>query len=250
MKHSPDTVRQALALLDLTRLEDDDSEAELRLFCRRADTPFGHPAAVCVYPAFVVAARRELEAIGIGQRVAVATVANFPAGRPDPAGAATEVRQAIALGADEVDVVFPWQSFKYDNDEATGRSLVAACREACGEKMLKVILETGELAAPSLVQRAAELAVAEGADFLKTSTGKTANGATLEAVDVLLSVIESTSTPVGLKVSGGVSSVEDAVAYLSLVAERMGRDWIRPAHVRIGASGLLDQLLAALEQGA
>ncbi|TFH87669.1 deoxyribose-phosphate aldolase [Billgrantia azerbaijanica] len=237
--------RQALALMDLTSLNDDDSDATIEALCQRAKTPLGTPAAVCVYSAFVVTARRALTAHQLGGIVKVATVANFPQGGDDVMAAAREARAAVASGADEVDVVFPYRALMA-GDETVGRELVACCRQACGDAVLKVILETGELGEPALIRRAAELAIEGGADFLKTSTGKVAVNATLEAAEILLETIKASGRDVGFKAAGGVRTVEDAQAYLDLATRLMGPAWLTPAHFRFGASGLLDDLLATL----
>lgn len=244
--------RQALTLLDLTRLNDDDTDAAIESLCRRAKTPVGTPAAVCVYPAFVTTARRTLKALDLASKVKVATVTNFPQGDDDIMAAARATREAVASGADEVDVVFPWRAL-IAGDEETGRELVACCHQAAGDATLKVILETGELKSPALIRRAAELALEGGADFLKTSTGKVAINATLEAAEVLLTVIcergPSLERPIGLKVAGGVHTLEEAQAYLQLAERIMGPGWITPQHLRFGASELFDDLLMTLGLG-
>ncbi|SDN70106.1 deoxyribose-phosphate aldolase [Halomonas shengliensis] len=237
--------RQALALMDLTSLNDDDSDRSIESLCRRARTPAGTPAAVCVYPAFVTTARRTLKALDLEGQVRIATVTNFPHGGDDIMAAARETREAVAAGADEVDVVFPYRAL-LAGDEETGRELVACCHQACGDATLKVILETGELKEPALIRRAAELAIEGGADFLKTSTGKVAVNATLEAAEILLEAIRASGRDIGFKAAGGVRTTEDAQAYLALAERIMGASWITPAHFRFGASGLLDDLLVTL----
>src|SRR5205823_6588937 len=137
---------------------------------QRADTPHGAPAALCVYARFVPAARRALDARGL-QRVRIATVVNFPRGDAAPDDVVAETRAALAAGADEIDVVFPWRAL-LRGDGAAGAALVARCRQACGTTLLKVILETGELRDDDRIRDAADLALDAGADFLKTSTGK------------------------------------------------------------------------------
>ncbi|MEQ6916796.1 deoxyribose-phosphate aldolase [Halomonas aquatica] len=238
--------RQALALMDLTSLNDDDTDATTEALCQRAKTPAGTPAAVCVYPDFVVTARRALKAHGLEGIVKVATVTNFPQGGDDIMAAARATRSAAAAGADEVDVVFPWRAL-LAGDEETGRELVAACHQAAGDAVLKVILETGELKDPALIRRASELALEGGADFLKTSTGKVAVNATLEAAEIMLTVIRASGRDAGFKAAGGVRTVEDALAYLQLAERLMGVTWVTPAHFRFGASGLLDNLLETLQ---
>ncbi|AMD00760.1 deoxyribose-phosphate aldolase [Halomonas chromatireducens] len=237
--------RQALVLMDLTSLNDDDSDAIIRELCARANTPAGHPAAVCVYPRFIATAREALAEQGLTGKVKVATVTNFPHGEADVERAAAETRAAIAAGADEVDVVFPYRALMA-GDAEVGRELVAACKRECGDAVLKVILETGELKEAGLISRAGMLAIDGGADFLKTSTGKVAVNATLEAADLLLTTIKASGRDVGFKAAGGVRTAEDAAAYLQLAERVMGADWITPAHFRFGASGLLGSLLATL----
>lgn len=239
------TARQALALMDLTSLNDDDINTTIRALCARAATPAGHPAAVCVYPAFVATAREALSENGLAGKVKIATVTNFPHGGADVEAAALETREAVAQGADEVDVVFPYHAL-LAGDESVGRELVAACKAACGDATLKVILETGELKTPALIRRASELAIAGGADFLKTSTGKVPVNATLEAADILLTAIREADREVGFKAAGGVRSTQDAGDYLRLAERLMGTGWATPEHFRFGASGLLDDLLKTL----
>lgn len=250
MTHSSDNerlnaARQALSLMDLTSLNDDDDDATIEALCRRAKTPVGTPAAVCVYSAFVVTAKRALTAYGLGNTVKIATVANFPGGEGEIIEVAREVRAAVASGADEVDVVFPYRALMA-GDEEHGRELVDACKSVCADAALKVILETGELGDPALIRRAGELAIAGGADFLKTSTGKVTVNATLESAEILLTLIRDTDPEVGFKAAGGVRSAEDAQAYLQLATRIMGSDWLTPAHFRFGASSLLDSLLVTL----
>lgn len=246
MTPSPSLARQILGLMDLTRLNEHDTEADIIALCHQAATPAGTPAAVCVYPAFVPLARATLLELGIADQVRVATVTNFPAGGSDSAGAARETRAAIAAGADEVDVVFPWRAL-LAGDEHTGLELVRACRAACGERVLKVIIESGELGTPALIKRASELAIEGGADFIKTSTGKVAVNATLDAAHIMLKVIKQSGRPVGFKAAGGVRTTAQAADYLRLAADIMGPGWITPAHLRFGASGLLTDLLHTLQ---
>jgi deoxyribose-phosphate aldolase len=234
-----------LAMLDLTRLEDDADDSEVRALVRRADTAFGTPAAVCVYPHFVSAAAEELAGQGLTGRVAVATVANFPDGSAEPERAAAETRRAISLGADEVDVVLPWEALR-DGDDAVGARLVEQCRAASTGKLLKVILETGMLADAEQIRRACAAAIDGGADFVKTSTGKAEHGATPEAAEAMLDAIAERGGRCGIKVSGGVRTLEDARVYLDLADDRLGAA-VGPDRFRIGASSLLDDLLAALE---
>ena len=244
MEDTQQFARRVLALLDLTRLENDPDDQSVRELCTRAVSAPVPPAAVCVYRWFVSTAR---EVLGDDSGIRVAAVANFPAGDAEPRLAALECEQAIAEGADEVDVVFPWRALLM-GDEAVGADLVAACRDACGAQTLKVILESGMIDSAHALHRAAEIAIHAGADFLKTSTGKVEVNATPEAARTMLEAIRDSGRPVGFKVSGGVRTLEDARQYIQIADDIMGREWVCPANFRIGASGLLDALLATLDQ--
>lgn len=234
----------ALSLMDLTSLNDDDSADSIYELCLAACTPFGHPAAVCVYPRFVKTALSTLDE-HYARQVKVAAVANFPHGGDHVAAVAREVQAIVAEGADEVDVVFPYRAFMKGN-EALAAALVAQSKAACGKKTLKVIIESGELKQPDLIRRASEITIDNGADFVKTSTGKVPVNATLAAAEIILNTIKASGKNVGFKAAGGVRSVEDATAYLQLAETIMGADWISAKTFRFGASGLLDSLLATL----
>jgi deoxyribose-phosphate aldolase len=199
-------------------------------------------AAVCVYPRFVEEARELLEGSGIR----VATVLNFPGGDSPLEFVLAQTADVLAEGAHEIDLVIPWKYF-LTGEEGAVRTVVRAVRTAAPAATLKAILETGELREPARISRAAEIAVEEGADFLKTSTGKAPVNATPEAAALLLEVIRDAPRPVGLKAAGGVKTVEDAALYLGLCDRIMGPGWATPATFRIGASGLLAALLATLD---
>lgn len=233
---------RALSMLDLTSLGDDDSPASVGAMLKRAVTPVGPVAAVCVWPAFVAQAKSALA----GTTVRVATVSNFPHGRPDIAGAVATTKQAVADGADEVDVVWPYDSWLNGNSAIAG-DLVAACKDACGTAAhLKVILETGRLQTANAIADSSRDAIAAGADFIKTSTGKTPVSATLEAAHIMLETIRDSGKPVGLKPSGGIRTTEQALAYLRLADNIMGAGWATSETFRFGASSLLDALLKTL----
>ncbi|WP_207884634.1 deoxyribose-phosphate aldolase [Pseudomonas sp. 30_B] len=236
---------RVLALLDLTSLNAGDDLQSTVDLCRRALTPYGEVAAVCVWPKLAHVARRTLNTLG-GRGVKVASVCNFPAGNAPQADVTEEVRKTLAEGADEIDLVYPWRRLKAGNP--TGAvELIRACKALCGPyHRLKVILETGELDDPELIRMACREAIAGGADFLKTSTGKASVNATPEAVRVMLECIEEDGGKVGLKVSGGLRTLADALGYRALVEERFGAGWITPEHLRFGASSLLDDLLREL----
>jgi deoxyribose-phosphate aldolase len=243
-----DIAGRSLAALDLTSLGEDDTPVQIEVLCGAARGPGGLPAAVCVYPEHIVSARRALGSAGV-TAVKVATVVNFPDGGADAVRVARETRRAIAAGADEVDMVLPWARFLAGDHEAA-RSAVAAGREAATGRVLKVILETGALAATGAIRGASELALAAGADFIKTSTGKVAVGATPEAARIMLEAIRDHGGHAGFKASGGVRSLADAATYLQLADEILGAGWATPDHFRIGASGLLAEIRKAFGAGA
>ncbi|GKX62034.1 deoxyribose-phosphate aldolase [Pragia fontium] len=239
------TAQQALNLMDLTSLNANDTRTVINQLCHNANTAYGHPAAVCVYPAFIADARQALAQQGISA-VKIATVTNFPHGADNIELAEQETRAAIAAGADEVDVVFPWRALQTGNGQI-GYDLVVACKAVCGDKLLKVIIESGELKTPELIRQASEIAIDAGADFIKTSTGKVTVNATPQAAQIMLSVIAEKGGRCGFKAAGGVRSAEEARVYLSIAADLLGEAWITPAHFRFGASSLLTSLLATLD---
>lgn len=234
---------RVIGLIDLTNLSDDCSENDVVELCSRAHGPHGNVAAVCVWPRFVSRAVRELTATD----VRVATVVNFPHGRDSVDQVVDSAKRCVADGADEIDLVIPYEKFRDSSDDEGDRAvvhMVAKVKESLPEnRLLKVILETGELRDRDLVDRAARLAVASGADFIKTSTGKTPVSATPEAVETMLSVLRESpriDRRVGIKPSGGIRTVDEAARYLAMADRIMGRDWATPETFRFGASGLLD----------
>jgi deoxyribose-phosphate aldolase len=237
--------RIALACLDLTTLNPGDTEADVQRLCERALTPHGAVAAVCVWPRFAALARASLP-----PQVAVAAVANFPDGSADVARALADVATIVQAGAQEVDLVLPWATLKAGDQAACAR-LLGEVRAAASGLTLKVILETGELKDPLHIQRACQLALDAGADFLKTSTGTTPLGATPEAARLLLQSIAAlngaAARRVGFKASGGIRSVADARQYIELTRTHLGALALVPARFRIGASSLLTQLLTVLD---
>jgi deoxyribose-phosphate aldolase len=236
--------RIALRCLDLTSLNDADDEAAVVRLCERATGRFGPVAAVCVWPRFAALARRQLPA-----SIRVAAVANFPTGGSDIEAALHDVQQIVAAGAQEVDVVLPWRALRR-GDETAAAALLQAVRQACAGRTLKVILETGELRDVALIERASRLALEAGADFLKSSTGKTATGATPAAAAAMLRAIiahPAARDRAGLKLSGGIRRVADALPYLRLCRRHLGDAALQPQRFRIGASSLLDDIEAVLD---
>ncbi|PHM70647.1 deoxyribose-phosphate aldolase [Xenorhabdus kozodoii] len=240
--------KQALSLMDLTTLNDDDTDEKVTALCRQANSPAGHTAAICIYPRFIPVARKVLREQGTPD-IRIATVTNFPHGNDDIDIAVAETRAAIAYGADEVDVVFPYRALMAGNEQI-GFDLVKACQTACAGSgvWLKVIIETGELKAATLIRKASEISIKAGADFIKTSTGKVPVNATLESAEIMLNVIRDmgVSDRVGFKPAGGVRTTEEAAQYLVLAERILGDKWVDPRHFRFGASSLLGNLLTTL----
>ena len=241
-----ETAAVALSLLDLTNLKDDCTPAQIETLCARAQSPYGNTAAICIWPRFVAQARGIL---GTDHAVKIATVVNFPAGDMEVADVAAEAREAIADGADEIDLVIPYGAFLAGNEQAVTDMVAAVKAECTGPVILKTILETGELKDAALIQRASELAIDAGSDFIKTSTGKVMVNATLEAADIMLRAIRASGRKVGFKPAGGIGSVADAALYLSLAETIMAPDWAMPSTFRFGASSLLDDILSVLAGG-
>jgi len=234
--------RIALACLDLTSLNDGNTEADVIALCARAHGLHGTVAAVCVWPRFAALARRELPA-----GIAVAAVANFPDGGADIARAVRDARAIVEAGAQEVDVVLPFAHLM-QGDERAVADLLGAVRQACDGLVLKVILETGVLVDEALIARASQLALDAGADFLKTSTGKTPISATPAAATVMLKAIaaDPRHAHVGFKASGGIRTVADATVYFALVEQIPGVQALSPKRFRIGASSLLNDIETVL----
>jgi deoxyribose-phosphate aldolase len=242
-------IRMAIAMIDLTTLEGQDTPGKVRQLAAKAVCPSGaHPelpscAALCVYPALVPAARDALA----GSGVAVASVATgFPAGQTSLRVKLEETRQAVADGAGEIDMVISREAY-LAGDDARVVGEVEAVKEACGPAHLKVILETAELPSYDHVRHASMLAIEGGADFVKTSTGKAAVGATPGTVLVMLEAVRDhawrTGRAVGVKAAGGVGTTKQALHLLVLVKETLGDEWLVPERFRIGASSALNDLL-------
>ncbi|MET0602591.1 MAG: deoxyribose-phosphate aldolase [Baekduia sp.] len=240
----------AISMLDLTTLEGADTPGKVRQLAAKAVTPSpAYPevpscAAVCVYPTMVRAA---CDAVA-GSGVHVASVATgFPAGQTPLATRLEEVRLAVADGADEIDMVISRDAY-LSGDDARVADEIEQIKDACGDAHLKVILETVELGSYDHIRHASMLAMDAGADFIKTSTGKAAEGATPGVILVMLEAIrdyaQRTGRIVGMKPAGGVSTSKAALGVLVLVKETLGDAWLTPDLLRIGASSVLNDLLA------
>ncbi|MFD2082148.1 deoxyribose-phosphate aldolase [Actinopolymorpha cephalotaxi] len=239
----------AVTMIDLTTLEGQDTPGKVRALCAKARRPDpADPecpavAAICVYPDMVPVAKDALT----GGSVKVASVATaFPSGRSSLEVKLRDTADAVAAGADEVDMVIDRGAFLSGRYAEVFEEIVAV-RQACGSAHLKVILETGELATYDNVRRASWLAMLAGGDFIKTSTGKVSPAATLPVTLVMLEAVRdfraATGRKVGVKPAGGIRTSKDAIRYLVLVNETAGEDWLDPDWFRLGASSLLNDLL-------
>jgi len=238
--------KEAISLMDLTTLNENDTDAKVIQLCKDAQTQAGDTAAVCIYPRFIPIARKTL-ALQNSATIKIATVTNFPHGNDDLDIAFAETRAAVAYGADEIDVVFPYKALIAGNSEV-GAQLVAGCRAICGAKVaLKVIIESGELKTDALIKQASDICIEAGADFIKTSTGKVPVNATIEATKVMLESIKASGKNVGFKAAGGVKDAQTADQYLQAARDIMGADWVNTDHFRFGASSLLVSLLNELD---
>jgi deoxyribose-phosphate aldolase len=239
----------AVSMVDLTTLEGQDTPGKVRALCAKAQRPDPSDptvppvAAVCVYADLVPVAAQALTGSGV-HIAAVATA--FPSGRASLDVKLADTREAVAAGADEIDMVIDRGAFLSGRYAHVYEEIVAV-REACGDAHLKVILETGELATYDNVRRASWLAMLAGADFIKTSTGKVPVAATLPVTLVMLEAVrdfhERTGRRVGVKAAGGIRTAKDAIRYLVLVNETAGEEWLHPDLFRFGASSLLNDLL-------
>jgi deoxyribose-phosphate aldolase len=239
----------AVRMMDLTTLEGADTPGKVAALCSKAIRPdpvepsIPSVAAVCVYPNLVRTAKERLR----NSTVKVASVATaFPSGQSQLDVKLADVRDAVAQGADEVDMVIDRGAF-LSGRYAKVYDEIVRVRDACGEAHLKVILETGELGTYDNVRRASLLAIAAGADFIKTSTGKIQPAATLPVTLCMLEAIrdvhDETGRQVGMKPAGGIRTAKQAIQNLVIVNETLGPDWLTPDRFRLGASSLLNDVL-------
>jgi deoxyribose-phosphate aldolase len=236
-------------MIDLTTLEGKDTPGKVRQLCQKAMRPCDAMpevppvAAVCVYPTLVRVAKKALE----GSAIKVASVATaFPSGLDSIEHRLEDTRMAVGEGADEIDMVISRGRF-LAGDTAYVYDEICAVKAACGEAHLKVILETGELQTLDNVRRASDLAIAAGADFIKTSTGKVQPAATMEVTLVMLQAIRDhylkSGIKIGMKPAGGIAESKLALHYLVMLRETLGEEWMNPDLFRFGASKLANDLL-------
>jgi deoxyribose-phosphate aldolase len=245
-------LRLAVSMMDLTTLEGADTPGKVEALCSKARRPdpadpeVPPVAAVCVYPTLVAVAKHALA----GSGVKVASVATaFPSGQASMAVRLADVADAVDAGADEVDMVINRGAYLAGRYREVFEEVLMV-KESCGAARLKVILETGELGTYDHVRRASMLAMAAGADFIKTSTGKIQPAATLPVTLVMLEAIrdfhDRTGRMIGMKPAGGVRTAKQSIQYLVLVNETLGPEWLTPEWFRLGASSLLNDCLMQL----
>lgn len=245
-------MKLALSMIDLTTLEGQDTPGKVKQMCYKAmhlhDVLPGLPtvAAVCVYPTLVKTARTALGDSGV-KVAAVATA--FPSGQAPRNVKIADTKYAVGEGADEIDMVISRGKF-HSGDHAFVFDEIAAVKEACGHARLKVILETGELGTYDKVRLASDIAIAAGADFIKTSTGKISPAATMPVTMVMLHAIRDhylkTGVMIAMKPAGGIRTSKEALHYLMMVKEELGPEWLSPHWFRFGASSLANDILMQL----
>ena len=246
-------IDMAISMVDLTTLEGADTPGKVQALCTKAvrpdptDSSVPSVGAICVYNDMVAIARKHLDLVG-GAHVGVAAVSTaFPSGRASMQVKIQDTRDALDAGASEIDMVIDRGAF-LSGDYIGVFNEIVQIRELCGTRAhLKVIFETGELVTYDNVRKASFLAMAAGADFIKTSTGKVAPAATAPVVLVMLEAVrdfyQMTQTRIGVKPAGGIRNTKDAIKQLVLVNEIAGPEWLTPSLFRIGASALLNDLL-------
>jgi len=240
----PALAERIIRLVDLTSLNENDTQASIASFCQKARTAYGNVAAVCVYPQFIRLIADEFS----NSEIKAATVANFPEGSASLEDVLLQIGAALENGAQEIDVVFPYTRY-LAGERQYAQNFVSACKAACGEKvLLKVILETGALIDTAIIADASFDVLAAGADFIKTSTGKIPQGASLEAAATMMLVIHhiqpQLKRQLGIKISGGIKTLEQAAQYIMLADQILGKQNVSSETFRIGASKLVDEILA------
>ena len=234
--------QQILSLIDLTTLNNNDTDKTITNLCKNAQTNFGNVAAICIFSQFIPLAHSQLQNSGIK----LATVVNFPHGMTDLDLTFFETELAVGRGAEEIDIVLPYHEL-IDGNTSIAETMLTEVREICDDVILKVILETGELKTPELIKLASNIALNSGADFLKTSTGKVQVNATLDATQVMLNTIKEHGGKCGFKAAGGIKTVSEAITYIELAKQIMGDDYIDNKTFRIGASSLINDVVKHLE---
>lgn len=238
--------QEILRLIDLTSLNYDDNLEKINNLCEKAVTPFGKVAAICIFSQFIPHAKKILNANHKNNHnIKIATVANFPNGGGDLEVALFETNLALERGADEVDIVFPYHHL-IAGDSIIGEKMIKEAKKICNTKQLKVIIESGALKYNELIRTASKISIDNGADFIKTSTGKVHVNASIDAAEVMLNEIKNSKSKCGFKASGGIRTISEAIPYIHLAQKIMGNSWVNPNHFRFGASSLLNDVYNTL----
>ena len=234
--------QKIVSLIDLTQLGDNDSNDDIIKLCSKAKTSLGTVAAICVYKKFIPLVKTQL-----GTDFKVATVINFPQGIDPIKKVLDETKDALILGADEIDLVIDYKEYLSKNFSDKSCKMITEVKKLCINKTLKVIIESGELKSSDLIRKVTFDAITHGADFIKTSTGKTQQGATHKAAKIILKMINQSNKNIGFKASGGIKDYSQAVEYINLAVSIVSSNFVRSDTFRFGVSGLLDNLLLLKE---
>lgn len=226
------------SLIDLTSLNENDNEDTIINLCKKANNSLGSVASVCIYKQFIPTAKSYLKTFNIP----ITSVINFPNGKWDIKATLAELDETLKLGADEVDVVFPYQLI-FQEKLRDAEFFIKEVKQNCPNNILKVILESGELKNEDDIRLASKIAIHAGANFLKTSTGKVKINATLSATQCMLEEIKKSKQNIGFKASGGIKTFKESLNYLELTKQIMGEKYINKTTFRFGASSLLEDLL-------
>ena len=232
------TKQEIVSLIDLTRLGDNDTSNDIINLANKAKNNLGQVAALCVYKEFIQIVKDKL-----GQDFKVATVTNFPKGNSDLKIVLDETKQALENGADEIDLVIDFNDYIKNGKSDKSCELISESKKLCKDKTLKVIIESGELKSEELIRKVSSDAIENGADFIKTSTGKVSIGATLDACNIMIDEIVKSGKKVGFKASGGIRTYEEALKYTKMAQDKISKDFVNNESFRFGVSGLLDNLL-------
>ena len=230
--------KKIISLVDLTSLNVDDDNNVMDLLLKKADTSMGKVAGVCVYPNLLSYIVPKI----LPKKIYPVSVVNFPSGDKTILEVVEEVFFVLEHGALEVDLVIPYKELLIGNIQKV-EDMIVDIRKATKGVLLKVILETGELESDEMIMLASKIALFAGADFLKTSTGKTSVSASLQAVEVMLNEIKKHNNKVGIKPSGGIKTRDEAILYMELAVRLMGSEYLNSKTFRIGASSLVDNIL-------
>ncbi len=230
---TPAEIKEVMSYVDLTSLNPSESEESLMNLCLKANSSYGSVATVCIYPHNVALVAQLL----MHSSVKITSVANFPSGQESLSDSLKNIELAIQSGADEIDMVFPYQSY-LNGQQSAAINYIQAAKKACDHTILKVIIETSEFTDLAKLYSLCLKILDCEVNFIKTSTGKSKQGATIEGASVMLLAIKAHNQEVGFKASGGIRSFEQACTYMDLAKKILGVDWVNPNRFRIGTSGL------------